>query len=89
MTLKKNPIARALYLAGDGGVLRDVGAAGWACSLLYSARNSAGVGFRTEPTLYMVLLLWLLNQFALAGVMNVADNSNNEPTACNVFMVYS
>jgi len=28
-------------------------------------------------------------QFALAGVMKVADNSNNEPTACNVFMVYS
>ena len=68
---------------------RETGAAGRVPSLLYSARNSAGVGFLTEPTLYMVLLLWLLNQFALAGVMNVADNSNNEPTACNVFMVYS
>jgi len=48
-----------------------------------------GVGFRTEPTLYIVLLLWLLNQFAFAGVMKMADNRNREPMVCNVFMVYS
>lgn len=70
-------------------MLREAGATGRAPSLLYRARNSAGVGFRTEPTLYIVLLLWLLNQFAFAGVTKVADNSNREPMVCNVFMVYS
>jgi len=53
------------------------------------ARKPSGVGLGAEPIFNIVLVFWLLNQFADAGAMHTADRSSRDIIMLVVLMFHS